>query len=150
MEKILITGTDNHIGTAYKHFNRVVLRSSVIYGEGCKKIYPVFSETAWKVPDFPFARNERLILYTENMFRFICLMTEIRGNGIFHFQNNGHADADNEYADTNNEYSDTNDGYADAIETVGKTALIYRKKAGSKCSVPPYEFIRRMGKSEAI
>ncbi len=69
------------------NFNVVVLRPPMIYGKGSKGNYPVLSKFAKKLPLFPYVKNERSMLYVENLCEFVRLMIENGEQGIFHPQN---------------------------------------------------------------
>ncbi len=68
-------------------FHVVVLRPPMIYGKGSKGNYPVLSKLARKLPVFPYVKNERSMLYIENLCEFVRLMVENEEYGIFHPQN---------------------------------------------------------------
>ncbi len=70
-----------------ENFNVVVLRPPMIYGKGSKGNYPVLSKFAKKLPIFPYVKNERSMLYVENLCEFVRLMVENEEHGIFHPQN---------------------------------------------------------------
>ncbi len=70
-----------------ENFNVVVLRPPMIYGKGSKGNYPVLSKFAKKMPVFPYVKNERSMLYIENLCEFVRLMVENEEHGIFHPQN---------------------------------------------------------------
>jgi UDP-glucose 4-epimerase len=61
-------------------FTTCVIRSPMIYGKGCKGNYPVLSKMARKLPIFPNIKNERSMLYIENLCEFLCQVM-IRGEG---------------------------------------------------------------------
>lgn len=68
-------------------FKVVILRPPMIYGKGSKGNYPILSKLAHKFPLFPYIRNERSMLYIENLCEFVRLMIENRETGIFWPQN---------------------------------------------------------------
>lgn len=68
-------------------FNVVVLRPPMIYGKGSKGNYPVLSKMARKLPVFPYVKNERSMLYVENLCAFVRLMIVNNEQGIFYPQN---------------------------------------------------------------
>lgn len=68
-------------------FKVVVLRPPMIYGKGSKGNYPVLSKFAQKLPVFPYVKNERSMLYVENLCEFVHLMIRNEEHGIFHPQN---------------------------------------------------------------
>ncbi len=59
----------------------------MIYGKGSKGNYPVLSKFAKKLPIFPYVKNERSMLYVENLCEFVRLMVKNEEHGIFHPQN---------------------------------------------------------------
>ena len=68
-------------------FRVVVLRPPMIYGKNSKGNYPILSKMAKKLPLFPYVKNERSMLYVENLCEFVRLMIENDENGIFWPQN---------------------------------------------------------------
>jgi UDP-glucose 4-epimerase len=70
-----------------EHFKVVVLRPPMIYGKGSKGNYPMLSKFAKKLPFFPYVKNERSMLYVENLMEFVRLMIEHEESGIFFPQN---------------------------------------------------------------
>ncbi len=68
-------------------FNVVILRPPMIYGKDSKGNYPVLAKFAQKLPVFPVVKNERSMLYIENLCEFVRLMIANDEKGIFHPQN---------------------------------------------------------------
>lgn len=68
-------------------FKVVILRPPMIYGKGSKGNYPLLSKIAQKTPIFPYVKNERSMLYIENLCEFVRLMIENEERGIFWPQN---------------------------------------------------------------
>lgn len=68
-------------------FKVVVLRPPMIYGKGSKGNYPVLAKLAKKLPVFPKVKNQRSMLYIENLCEFVCLMIQNEERGIFFPQN---------------------------------------------------------------
>lgn len=68
-------------------FKVVILRPPMIYGKGSKGNYPILSKFAQKFPLFPYIKNERSMLYIENLCEFVRLMIENEEEGIFLPQN---------------------------------------------------------------
>lgn len=77
-----------------EHFNVVILRPPMIYGKGSKGNYPVLAKFAQKLPVFPYVKNERSMLYIENLCEFVRLMIENNEKGIFHPQNGEYSDTE--------------------------------------------------------
>lgn len=72
---------------ADENFTVTVLRPPMIYGKGSKGNYPILSKMAKKLPIFPDAKNERSMLYIENLCEFLSQVM-IRGEkGVFWPQN---------------------------------------------------------------
>lgn len=69
------------------NFKVVILRPPMIYGKGSKGNYPLLSKIARKLPLFPYVKNERSMLYVENLCEFVHLMIENEESGIFYPQN---------------------------------------------------------------
>ena len=72
---------------AAENFIVTVLRPPMIYGKGCKGNYPLLSKMAKKLPVFPNVKNERSMLYIENLCEFLCQVIIRSEGGIFWPQN---------------------------------------------------------------
>lgn len=70
-----------------KNFKVVILRPPMIYGNGSKGNYPLMSKMAQKLPIFPYVKNQRSMLYVENLAEFVRLMIENEERGTFFPQN---------------------------------------------------------------
>lgn len=64
-----------------------VLRPPMIYGRGSKGNYPTLSKMAKKLPVFPDCKNERSMLYIENLCEFLAQVM-IRGCGGVYWPQN--------------------------------------------------------------
>lgn len=69
------------------NFKVAILRPPMIYGKGSKGNYPLLSKIAQKTPIFPYVKNERSMLYIENLCEFVRLMIENGEAGTFWPQN---------------------------------------------------------------
>lgn len=69
-------------------FRIAILRPPMIYGKGCKGNYQTMAKLARKLPVFPKVRNQRSMLYMENLAEFIRLLIDDEAEGIFCPQNN--------------------------------------------------------------
>lgn len=70
-----------------ENYTVTVLRPPMIYGKGSKGNYPTLAKMAKKLPIFPNVKNERSMLYIENLCEFLCQVM-IRGeSGVFWPQN---------------------------------------------------------------
>ena len=65
-------------------FKVVILRPPMIYGPGCRGNYNSLRKFALKLPLFPKVKNERSMLYIDNLCEFIRLMIDNEESGIFH------------------------------------------------------------------
>lgn len=70
-----------------ERFHVVILRPPMIYGKWCKGNYPLLAKIALKTPIFPYVKNERSMLYVENLCEFVRLMVENDERGTFWPQN---------------------------------------------------------------
>lgn len=70
-----------------KNYKIVILRPPMIYGKGSKGNYPLLAKIAVKTPIFPYVKNERSMLYIENLCEFVRLMIENEEHGTFWPQN---------------------------------------------------------------
>lgn len=68
-------------------FRVCILRPPMIYGPGSKGNYPQLSKMARKLPVFPLIKNQRSMLYVDNLCRFVELCVQNRESGIFFPQN---------------------------------------------------------------
>ena len=88
-------------------FSVVIIRPPMIYGKGSKGNYPLLSKLALKLPFFPYVKNERSMLYIENLCEFVRLMIKNEEQGVFWPQN---------------------DKYSNTSELVKKIADVHGKK----------------------
>ena len=72
---------------ADESFVVTVLRPPMIYGKGSKGNYPTLAKMAKKLPVFPNVKNERSMLYIENLCEFLCQVMIREEGGIFWPQN---------------------------------------------------------------
>lgn len=73
---------------AEEHFKVAILRPPMIYGKGCKGNYQTMAKLAKKLPVFPYVKNQRSMLYIDNLSEFVRLVVEDEAEGIFCPQNN--------------------------------------------------------------
>lgn len=93
-------------------FNVVVLRPPMIYGKGSKGNYPTLVKLALTMPIFPYVKNQRSMLYIENLCEFVRQMVENEEQGIFWPQNR--------------EYSNTSELVAMIAEAHGKKVRLLK------------------------
>ena len=69
------------------NFVVTVLRPPMIYGKGGKGNYSILARMAKNLPIFPNVKNERSMLYIENLCEFLCQVMIRKEGGIFWPQN---------------------------------------------------------------
>ena len=94
------------------NFKVVILRPPMIYGKGSKGNYPTLAKMARKLPLFPYVKNQRSMLYVENLCEFVRLMIENGESGTFWPQNA--------------EYSNTSEMVALIAEAHGKRVRLVK------------------------
>lgn len=97
---------------ADESFKVVILRPPMIYGSGSKGNYPILSKLARKCPVFPYVKNQRSMLYVENLCEFVRLMVENKETGVFFPQNK--------------EYSNTSEMVRMIAESHGKKLVLVK------------------------
>lgn len=68
-------------------FYVAIVRSPMVYGKGSKGNFPLLVKLAEKMPFFPNVRNERSMIYVENLAEFLRLLMESGQGGIYVPQN---------------------------------------------------------------
>lgn len=72
---------------ADENFYIAILRLPMIYGKNSKGNYPLLAKIADKTPVFPNVRNQRSMLYVENLAEFVRRLVESGEGGLFFPQN---------------------------------------------------------------
>ncbi len=70
-----------------KDFRVCILRPPMIYGKNSKGNYPKLAKLARKTCIFPDMKNQRSMLYIENLCEFVRLMIDNRESGLYFPQN---------------------------------------------------------------
>lgn len=68
-------------------FHVAILRLPMVYGPGSRGNYPLLAKAAVRLPVFPMIRNQRSMLYVENLCEFLRLVIKNRESGTFYPQN---------------------------------------------------------------
>ena len=68
-------------------FKLAVLRPPMVYGHQAKGNYKRLSKLAQKLPVFPLVKNERSMIYIDNLCEFIRLIVQNQDSGVFYPQN---------------------------------------------------------------
>lgn len=117
-------------------FRIAILRPPMIYGKGCKGNYQTMAKLARKLPVFPKVRNQRSMLYMENLAEFIRLLIDDEAEGIFCPQNNEYvntSDMVNLIAHTNGKSIMLIGGFTWALKLLRCATGIVDKAFGSLC-----------------
>lgn len=93
-------------------FKVVILRAPMIYGKGSKGNYPLMAKLAIRLPVFPKVKNQRSMLYVENLVEFVRLLIENEDKGLFWPQNR--------------EYSNTSEIVKMIAEVHGKKVVLIK------------------------
>ena len=64
-------------------FNVAVLRPPMIFGPNCKGNFPRLVKLAMKAPVFPKIKNQRSMLYIDNLCEFVKKIIETKSAGIY-------------------------------------------------------------------
>jgi len=70
-----------------KPFYVAVVRPPMVYGKGSKGNFPLLAKLAAKTPIFPNVRNERSMIYIENLVEFLRLLIDSGQGGVYLPQN---------------------------------------------------------------
>ncbi|MCQ2412190.1 MAG: NAD-dependent epimerase/dehydratase family protein [Sphaerochaetaceae bacterium] len=63
------------------------LRPPMVYGKGCKGNYQSLEKFARKLPFFPYVKNERSMIYIDNLCEFVKQIIDKKLGGVFYPQN---------------------------------------------------------------
>lgn len=69
------------------NYRIAVLRPPMIYGRGCKGNYIRLANLSLKLPVFPYVKNQRSMIYIDNLCEFIRLLIDDCSSGLFFPQN---------------------------------------------------------------
>jgi len=69
------------------NFKTVVIRTPMVYGPNCKGNFPRLVKLALKLPIFPNIKNQRSMIYIDNLCEFLKLVIESKKYGVFFPQN---------------------------------------------------------------
>ncbi|ALU14144.1 NAD dependent epimerase/dehydratase [Eubacterium limosum] len=73
-------------------FKVVIIRPPIVYGKSCKGNYTRLSQLAVRTPVFPKIKNQRSMIYIDNLCEFIRLLVDKYEQGIFCPQNKEYVD----------------------------------------------------------
>lgn len=116
------------------NFKVCILRPPMIYGKGCKGNYLTLVKFAKKLKIFPYVKNERSMLYIENLCEFVYLMILNEEGGIFFPQNNEYTNTSNmvqTIASAHGKKLHLIHGFGWAIKFVGLFTGLVKKAFGS-------------------
>lgn len=72
---------------ADERFRIAILRPPMIYGPNSKGNYPMLAKLATRLPAFPNVKNERSMLFVDNLMAFLQMLVEEKKAGLFFPQN---------------------------------------------------------------
>ncbi len=72
---------------AVDSFKVAILRPPIVYGKDCKGNYPRLANMALKLPIFPNVKNERSMIFIDNLSEFVRLTIDNEMEGFFFPQN---------------------------------------------------------------
>lgn len=70
-----------------EHFRVCILRPPMVYGFGCKGNFQTVVKLVKKLPVFPRIKNERSMIYIENLCAFVAMAIDQRLDGLYFPQN---------------------------------------------------------------
>lgn len=109
---------------ANENFRVAVLRPPMVYGKGCKGNYPKLVGSIKKINYFPNIKNQRSMIYVENLCEFVRHLIDDGGSGLYFPQNN-------EYVSTSDMVKLTAEAYGEKvvfINLVNPIIRLLRKK----------------------
>lgn len=115
-------------------FKVCILRPPMIYGKGCKGNYQTLVKLAKKLKFFPYVKNERSMLYIENLCEFVRLMMANEENGIFFPQNSEYTNTSKMVqmiATANGRKIHLVHGFGWAVRFLGLFTKLVKKASGS-------------------
>lgn len=68
-------------------FNIAILRPPIVYGKNCRGNYPRLANMALKLPIFPDIKNQRSMIYIDNLSEFIRVLINHCVSGLYFPQN---------------------------------------------------------------
>ncbi|MZQ74573.1 MAG: NAD-dependent epimerase/dehydratase family protein [Peptoclostridium sp.] len=68
-------------------FKISILRPPIVYGKDCRGNYPRLAKIASKSPIFPKVKNERSMIFIDNLSEFVRLIVDYELGGLFFPQN---------------------------------------------------------------
>ncbi|MEE0441480.1 MAG: NAD-dependent epimerase/dehydratase family protein [Thomasclavelia sp.] len=77
-----------------ENFHVVILRPPMIYGSGCKGNYQILRNFVLKFHIFPGIKNQRSMIYVDNLSYFVKKIIDNNFNGIFFPQNKEYVSTD--------------------------------------------------------
>jgi UDP-glucose 4-epimerase len=78
-----------------REFKVSILRPPIVYGKDCVGNYSRLAKMALKLPVFPSVKNERSMLFIDNLSEFIRLLIDRNANGLYFPQNKDYVNTTN-------------------------------------------------------
>ncbi len=117
-------------------FRVVILRPPMIYGKGSRGNYPLLVKIALKTPIFPYVKNERSMLYIENLCEFVHLIIKNDEKGTFWPQNEEYSNTSElvkMIAEAHNRKMYLMKGFALSLKGMSHLTGMITKAFGSMC-----------------
>lgn len=117
-------------------FRICVLRPPMIYGKGCKGNFISLEKFALKLPIFPYVKNERSMLYIDNLSEFVRLLINNEDSGVFCPQNAEYTNTSamvKKIAEINGKKIRLIHGFGWALRIMGCFTGMVNKAFGSLC-----------------
>lgn len=115
-------------------FKVCILRPPMIYGPNTVGNYPRLARLAKKSPIFPKVKNQRSMLYINNLALFLKLMVDSQLSGTFHPQNKEYvntSDMVEKIAEINNKKIRIIPGFDSLIQLLSKQINVFNKVFGT-------------------
>lgn len=81
------TAEEELLKLSSEDFKVCIVRPPMVYGYGCKGNFPKLVKLSRKLPIFPDVKNERSMIYIDNLCEFLCQAIDKNKNGIHLPQN---------------------------------------------------------------
>ncbi|MGX7132226.1 NAD-dependent epimerase/dehydratase family protein [Enterococcus songbeiensis] len=115
-------------------FKVCILRPPMIYGPNTVGNYPRLAKLAKKSPIFPKVKNQRSMLYINNLALFLKLMVDSQLSGTYHPQNIEYvntSDMVEKIAEINNKKIRMIPGFSGLIQLLSKKINVFNKVFGT-------------------
>lgn len=81
-----LKGEENIIQLSDNNFHVAIIRSPLVYSETAVDNFLLMTNLAEKLPFFPYVKNERSMIYSDNLCELVRLIIENKSSGFFYPQ----------------------------------------------------------------